>query len=242
MHRTGGLVGFLLCLALVGCGEDRTLSESAAELGSCQQYAARPAVFPVTAIDSPLGAEDLAKPANRALNEYLNSSRARADQTPTKRWRELWATDNAVVFGWEAPSGQTEKEVVVERGSDGVWSANRATGCAARFYQDDRLFADLSVVEATPDAQAVELSAIVRTYDCRVLGQPKVDLEEKSDAVLVNVAFIRDRRNADDFCDEPSSAKKVVLELEKPLGSRKLLDSGYLVPRAIESSAEGTGK
>ncbi|MGB0872682.1 MAG: hypothetical protein ACPGYP_06040 [Solirubrobacterales bacterium] len=193
--------------------------------------------FPAGNIDNPLGAEADSDPPNKALADYLNGDGARRDRLSPTGWRELVADENVAMFGWEDPSGQTVRSVIVEREPGPRWSARSAQYCDARYFRSGELFADLRLGAALPDVDgtSLRLKASLPVYACAVSKNPHIDVEETDSEIRVVVAV--DEKIASDndktTCIKRFKPQLLEIDLAEPVGNRKVVDGSYLVPREI---------
>ncbi|MGB0872684.1 MAG: hypothetical protein ACPGYP_06050 [Solirubrobacterales bacterium] len=227
--------GLILVTLIAGCGSEETTENLTSETGSCMNTAVERLTFPATAINNPLGAENGSDPPNEALNSYLNGPRSAEDRVSPSGWRELRVSDEDALFGWEAPNGQTERVILVKREPNGSWLAQPSVGCQARYFFTGQFLADLTLNRSSvkDDGRKLELKAEVPW--CAVSDSPRVVVSETKDEVLVRATFSKDKPSDDGSanCIGIWPAKSVNVTLNSPIGERKLLDSSFLVPRAI---------
>ena len=218
-----------------------TPTESPAETQPTATSSERPEVlyscgeepgFGPSALEGPTGAERGDGPAAETLREFLESPER--EEMPDRGWRELFRSEKEVVFGADAPSREHEDQfpyVEVEDEGD-AWEVVDDGDCRPTAFFEGAGPAEWRLAGERPGPEARRLDVLVNEQACASgrsaegrIREPVIQYDEER---IVITFRVEPNAGGQDCQANPDTPYTV--ELEEPLGDRKLLDGIYYPP------------
>lgn len=229
------VLSLVLSLVLSACGEPAVPPVAAPTISPNLTFTCADALFPVAALDNPLGAETAEDPAAVALRRFLRSTDKRAEDMPLNGYRVLSAGAERVVYATSRVDGGPLIAVDARLSND-RWAVVGIAPCVPELSMPGLHVGTwrLTVGAARPAPGATSFEARVtemactsgRTAEGRIL--PPLIIREPR-RVLVVFGILPLTAPAIQTC-QAAPPTPVVVELGQPLGPRELLDGGVFPP------------
>lgn len=247
----------VLVLVLAACGDDsaQVATDRDAEQADAAIVAGDDLLvgcgshpYPPTALNDPTGAEAGDDAAARALRDLIENPDG-IEPIPASGWRRLYDSDRAVVFGSGDPaSGESAEglvEVTLEDHGDGFSFAGSAYGCTPFANVRGRSVVEFTLVDGVEIAP-VSTSIEVSVTELACTGATPVD--DRLDAPLIRygqttieILFTAKPLEGDVFRCPGNPSARTTVELDEPVGQRRILDLSVYPPRDASEPGRTSG-
>lgn len=234
MRTTLGRLALVAAVALPGCGAQpqdpsRLAAEAVLTVDGMEPRACGGAAD-MSALTAEPGAERADDPAAAALREITRTGIAGMSFPPAHGWVVLSSSEDEVMFGHrEGDVGIGHVVTVARRGSE--WGFSGSGGCGPLGYRDGRRATHIPTYVERPG----ELVLNWTSGTCDDGSAPHVAVSETDEVVSVLLVPPPDSRGS---CDGAGTSESTPVELEAPVGSRRVENVGYLPVREVPSEEQ----
>lgn len=239
----GLLVLMGLTLGIVGCGESQSTPKNAsasAKKLTCFGMTDPSDTFPSAALLTAKDAELSTSPPNEALDDWLGSSDAKKAHMNRKGWIELERTQSVVKFGLPfAGYGLIAQANVGRDGSN--WKVLKAKPCTLTHSTPGHIVVNVYRPVGGFGTEASSVLRLTTMNDLTSCGgpDPTFQVRETTTRIAVTATYPWDAGEQkvvgsdDRACGGSVEAKNFEVPLKSALGSRKVVQSGFVPARPV---------